>query len=317
MSDKVEGTFHLEGLIEGPVQEAPGFEQNLRDWVGLCSEVGIGVSLEIDGGHFSLLAEERTVDARGAGGGGGGGAGALPERIADAMGQLIAVFDEQVRGEVFSTLRSVEYRKGEEVQTVYAFAPDGSVDTQTRIVPAETVAPPQPLTRSERIKIGLVGGVVGALVIVVVVLLFGRGIASAIRDAATPLSAERMVVDAGAFEKYFTVTGKKIGRRVREGPALVVTVKRSELYPVTDADMESALREAGSGRERLALESIARGYVRCEFFDSKGRFLYEKAGRIRGLVEKDQKSGKLRESVDLVLPVGGHPRPERIVIICQ
>jgi len=316
MSDKIEGTFHLEGLIEGPVQEAADFEGNLRDWVGLCSEVGIGMSLEIDGGHFSLLAEDRTVDARGAGGA-AGASGGLPERIADALGQLIAVFDEHVRGEVFSTLRSVEYRKGEEVQTVYAFAPDGSVDTQTRVVPTETVAPQQPLTRSERIKIGLLGGVVGALVIVVVVLLFGRGIASAIRDAATPLSAERIAVDAGAFEKYFTVAEKKIDRRVREGPVLVVTVKRSELYPKTDAEVESALRKAGSERERLALESIARSYVRCEFFDAKGRFLYERTVRIRGLVEKDEKSGKLRESVELVLPVGGHPRPERIVIICQ
>ena len=71
------------------------------------------------------------------------------------------------RGSVFSTLRSSEFRKNEEVQSLYVVATTAGgkveVQVQSRSVDAKAVAPPQPISVKEKVKLAVMGLVFAAV----------------------------------------------------------------------------------------------------------------------------------------------------------
>ena len=58
--DKLEGTFHLDGLIEGPVFSDDD-EQMIRQFLSDARKNGITFHLSIDGGRFSILPDTEPV----------------------------------------------------------------------------------------------------------------------------------------------------------------------------------------------------------------------------------------------------------------
>jgi hypothetical protein len=87
---------------------------------------------------------------------------------------------------------------------------------------------------------------------------------------------------------------------------LVVVLERGRGYPSSPADVEKALAEATGVGERLAIEALARGYVRCEVFDAKGQFHAQRMCRVRALEERDR--------VEVLVPLPRRERPARIVV---
>ena len=118
MTARPGGTFAVDGLIEGPMPEAPGARKNLEDWSALLRKTGIRMSLEVDGSRFSLLPDATPVRRA--------TLGQTPSRtLRDSLQQLLDAFPPAHRAAVFSTLRSAEVDGGVEVQTAYLVGPGG------------------------------------------------------------------------------------------------------------------------------------------------------------------------------------------------
>ena len=103
MSDKVEGTVVLDGLLEGKLPPTPDAADRLREWIRDVRSLGVRFSLDIEGGAFSILPENRPISVSAFG-------EAPADAIVNALNQLLKVFPVGQRGQLFSTLRSVEYR---------------------------------------------------------------------------------------------------------------------------------------------------------------------------------------------------------------
>jgi len=297
MNEKVEGTLVLDGLLEGKIPRQPGAEGRLREWVAAVASANLRFSLELEGGSFSILADNRPIPAEDL-------APSPTERIAAAVGELLKLFPPQERRSIFSTLRSVEYRAGAEVQTMYAIGADGAIRVRERTVEAATTRALRPLGRREKLRIGLIGVVVALLVFLVSSIFVDyRAVLDRILEAVVPPDAAALKVETGAFADYFSVEQKSF----RGGKAAVLTLKRGKAFPLDEAAVEELLAKAGkSVSARLAVEALARGYVRCEYFDKKDKFLGFTTQRISGLREA--------ESIELVLPLPGEGRLARIVI---
>src|SRR5436190_306668 len=115
------GTFMLDGLVQGPVPDPAA----LQAWVTQAARASLGFSLEIEGGRFSLLADNATVptarmDKPG-----------LTTGMTQALEALLALYPGG-RATLYSTIRSREFRPGAEVQTLYIINPDGTISAQSR-----------------------------------------------------------------------------------------------------------------------------------------------------------------------------------------
>jgi len=298
MSEKIEGTFYLDGLIEGRMPDAPETADRLEEWVRFAAGVKLKFSLEIDGGSFNILADNTplAVDAM---------EEDPAQVISQALDELLKVFPSDRRSQVLSTVRSVEFRKDAEVQTLYIVGPDGTIDTRERTLEARTKAPPQKLTGKDRLRLAGIGLVIAVLIFLVSAIFVDYGeVLGPLIKGFTPFDVKTLKVDATAFQEYFTVekTELKPG-----GKAVILTLKRTKTYPLTDADFEKLLAEKKSLRGRLTLDALARGYVRCEYFGGKdNRFLSFIPRRISHFRKK--------ETLELTLPLPVDHRLTRVVV---
>lgn len=297
MNKRIEGTIVLDGLVEGRLPAQPGAEQKLREWVKFARAAHLNFHMETDGGNFSILADNAATRAAGIGPEPG-------EVIASTLGEMLKVFPPGDRGRIYSTLRSVEYRKGHEVQTLYMIRPDGSVDPQQRMVEVNTSAAEPPMSRRERLLLGLVG-------VLVLLAAFGisalfvdyREVWQRVQDQTAPLSAERIEVEAGVLEPYLALEARQIGR---DGASLVLTLRRRMDLSPQSLGAAAATQPAADLEQRLALEAVARGYVRAELFAADGRFIGTTMVRIVHL--------RHQESATVVIPLPREPRVRRVVL---
>ena len=299
MSERMEGTFVLDGLIEGRLPGDDEAAGRARQWAARAARNGLPFALEIDGIRFSVLGEDRPLQVADLG-------DDPAETVAEALRELLEALPPDVRGEAFSTLRSTEYRRGEEVQTLYVVAPGGAIDVRQRIAEAATTAPPQPLSRRDKLRMAGTGLVAAVLVFLVSsVFVDYRALFDRIVEGVTPLNAAKLSVDAQRFARWLTVVEKTADAG---GRGVVLKLKRTSEFPVTDADLRARLRACRDDpHQRLALEAVARGYVRCELFDKKGGFLGFAMVRIAPL--------RAAETLDLPVPFPSRgPRPARVVL---
>ncbi len=299
MNERLEGTLVLDGLIEGKLPDRPDAKALLGEWIAAAAGAKLRFHLEIDGESFNLLADKRPIEAAELG-------PAPADAIAEALGELLKIFPPGAPGEVLSTLRSVEFRPGREVQTLYAVGAGGRIEARQRTVDAKTTPRPEPMTGRQKLRLALVGVLVALLVLAVSAIfvdyraLFGR-----IFEQIAPFDAEAVAVNAPAFGGYFAVEKKA---SARGGSALVLTLKRGKDFPTKAADYDRLLKRAGESLpDRLAVEALARGYVRCECFDKKGKFLDWSVHRVSGL--------RKNETIELTLTFARDRRPGRVDII--
>lgn len=288
MAPHTAGTLVLDGLIEGSVASLAPHENRLRKWVAAARQRNLRFHLQIDGNTFSLLADSEPVAVSD-----------LEESadrvVADLVGELLTIFPLDERGAIFSTLRSREFRAGEEVQTLYAVGPDGNCHTRQRVVDADTAAPEVPMTREQRIRILLAAGVLAVLVIGA--LLYFLPVDEWLKGAGrqiTPYDSEALEVEADTFEGYFEITGRKTGGGSRY---VELTLKRGGDFPTDAAAAEALLEREDLGPvDRLIAEAIVRGYVRVERYDEEGKLIGHSMERVAGL--RDAEEIKLRVAVD-------------------
>ena len=298
VSERIEGTITLDGLVEGRLPPDPDFPARLGDWVRLMAKMGLKVELEIEGSSFNLLANpvQCSVDRLG---------GDATSQIRSAVEQLAQAFPDSSEAQLFSTLRSVEYAPSEEIQTVYVLRPDGTVEAQQRSLQATTTPPTPPPSPRERLRVLLGGLAVVAIVFGVSAIFVDYG--SMFRSfwhRVVPIDAEAIEVDASRYAAYFEVTARERGEG---GQSVRLTLKRTADYPTSDAQLAVAYaRQDLTFRDRLALDALARGYVTFEVLGEDGTFLGGSVLRVRRLAEE--------EETTLVVPVPRDPRPHQIVL---
>ncbi|MEX0655136.1 MAG: hypothetical protein WD534_00250 [Phycisphaeraceae bacterium] len=277
MSEKVEGTLVLDGMLEGRLPDDPDLAERLSQWGRFAREQGLPVTVEVAGGRFNVLADPAPIPA----------APYAPEPsdfIAGLLDQLLKHFPAASVPHLFSTLRSSAWQPGEEIQTIYLIGPDGRVRAEQRTVAAQTVAPRQAMSRRTRAKLGLAGAAVALLLVGVLALVPGvRQMIAQTLSTMRPLDATTVQVEAEAFEGLFHVQAVDTTRR---GKWLVLQFQRDEAAPQSLAAIDEASRQADLPR-RLALEALARGYVRIEQFDENGQFFRTSTHRIRSLLTED------------------------------
>ncbi len=299
MSEKVEGTIILNGLVQGKVPVLPGSEQRLRDWAEFARSVNLVFNLEIAGGTFGFLADQTPIDVS--------KLGHDPvETVKAALGELLKIFPTGERAGVFSTLRAVEYRKAEEVQTLYIIAPDGSVLARSRTVSADTTAPAAPLsTRDRALRIAIGSAMLVLLLMASSLFIDYRGMLASLRSQFRPLDAPHFPVDATAFERYFTVEAKAAAH---DGQGLVLTLHRAPDFPNPQAvpATRPSTAPSASDASRLAAAAVATGYLRCEYFDEKGQFMGFVMMRIKPLRDA--------ETMKVEIPFDRERRPSSILI---
>ncbi len=298
MSDKVEGTIVLDGLVEGRLADEEGADR-LGEWVSFCKSNGLRFTLDHTLGAFSIMpvTEAQSVEE----------IGEVPhEVIRQAMEQLMEAIGEETRGSVYSTLRSMEYRKGEEVQAVYLADPSGSVSVETRTVDAKTVGPPAPIEMKDKLKVGLMGLVVALALVGVASLFLDLGeLFSGVVNTLTPTSVKEIKIDLSGYEEVITEVSDE--RKMKGGKAggLQITLKRGDRFPASDEAYEKAIQGAKTARERMAYETLMRGYLRVELFEKENKFVGVTEIRVAGL--------KNAESAVVVVPLPRKVRVKRLV----
>jgi hypothetical protein len=264
VSENVEGTFRIEGLLEGRLPHDPEVADHLEDWVAVARDVGLRFDLEIEVGSFNLLPDARPVDVQRVG-------GAPADTLLDLLNQLLDTFPEDERV-LTSTLHSTEVQAGRELQTIYAIGPTGRFERSDRTVSSVTRSPQRPLSRRQMLVRGGIGlGIALLLLIVASFFVEFRSVWNRCTTALSALDVDNIEIDATRFKDYFTVEEKGWASRGRH---IVLTLRRTGRFPTNDETLEALRAEADTTlRTRLTLEDIARGYVRCELYDPHGEFI--------------------------------------------
>ncbi|MBN1766454.1 MAG: hypothetical protein JW860_14450 [Sedimentisphaerales bacterium] len=272
----LEGTFYIDGLLEGPVF-GEGDEDLIRRFVRRAAKDGFIFSLAIDGGRFSLLAEKQP--------------GTLPEsaRSADSLiarhlNEFLDNYRPEEAAQMMSTIRSVEFIPSQEVQTVYGIMPDGKLALEQRKVKAETIKPPRPLSLKEKIRVTGVLVVILAIVFGVSMIfvpyrqLFGR-----IADSVRPYKIETLEIEQGYYTLYFNIESTEV---LKKKLLIRMQCRPTELFPqdvnrlntiwevLTEKDPEHAIVH------KMALEAIWKKYIRCEMFNAEGEYLGQEMCRM-------------------------------------
>ena len=275
LGEKLEGTMVLDGLLQGRIPPMGDVADRLREWVDFVGKLGPRFNLEIRGPQFSLLPDDRPFESAGLGAGAEHG-------MSQAMEQLIGLFGPgPERSQLFSTLRSSEYRKGLEVQTVYTIA-DGKVRLQSRSMDAQTTARPDPITTRHKLKMVLVGlGMAGLLLGVAMLFPGVRALVRQVFETTRPFDASELKVEVGPFAPWLTVA-VDAEKSNRNGVAVLIT--RTPAFPMDDAALDAAAATVEkSVRGRMALESIARKRIRVEYYDQDGKLVVDSEFRINDL----------------------------------
>jgi len=236
----LEETYILEGLLQGPLPGRADAAAALQSLAGQGIDRKVPLSLQIDGGQFSMLADEQEHDSRDF------QPLTMSAAIQKSLEAVLNLLTPPERMQVFSTLRSREFRMGCELQTLYQIVPPGIVSVQTREVAAEVKARPKPWSRKEKLIFGVgAAGIMGLVIAVSTFFvdyraLFGRTLTN-IRGT----NLGELKVDAAALEGYVKVeaTGLNMGKdtltlSLSRGPKWDEAIRAS---PAASADWPAAL----------------------------------------------------------------------------
>lgn len=298
MSERVEGTVKLDGLLEGRLSSAPEIRERLREWEAFAASNKLAFNLQFEGDTFSLLAEPVPVPVEMLG-------DEPAETVRQALEQLLKLFPPEERRTLVSTIRSIEYRKGAEVQTLYYVAPDGSIRIRERTLSASTTPPPKRFTPREKVYVVSIAVLVALLVLALSSFFVDyRVMFRALLEGIIPLDANELTVETPHFQQYFTIEGKTLSDSRK---TLILTLKRTDAFLRDEVALQAALEKAKpSITACLAVEALARGYVRCEYFDRDEKFLGFSLHRIAGLSQA--------ETVKINVPLPEKGRLARLVI---
>lgn len=271
MHKNTTGQFFLDGMIEGSLSDQLD-EQHIKEWIRFSNELGINLVPAFDGGSFSLLADSdptiiSTFENHPV---------TLIEKL---LIQLSSICKETSTPLPVSTLRSREIVKNAEIQSLYQITLSGEVKVESRTVEIETVEPPQPVSFKQKMLFAASSLVIVAIVFIISTFFIDYAtVLSDFKNSLTPFDQEQLVVEYTDFDQYI---------KLLEPPSyskgiLYLYLGADEKYPRTDKQLEKLYLTA-SFKGKLALESIAKGYISYEAFDSRGAFIGRYSVRIANL----------------------------------
>lgn len=263
MNKPVQGTYRIEGLIEGTLT-GDEQEERIRRWAEKCQVRGFTFYVTVEGNAFSLLADETpksnpspTIPA--------------DSSLRELLEELTSACTPSNAGELFSTLRSVEYQEGTALQTVYGIDNTGSLQVQQRAVPAQTA--PAPVRASWRDRLPLIGGAVALVVALFLISLlfvpYGR-VTDALGRALTPVKLETVSVHPGPFAEHATPNGLT---RAPRSELVILHLKPASSFPVTPEQAQAQWTRQTKLTEKLTLEALARRRIRCEFRNAENQWI--------------------------------------------
>lgn len=259
---KLEGTFVLEGLIEGTLPDE-ALVSELRAWESQVRNARLPLTVQVDSGRFNVLPEMQAgkVAALSA---------SLRDVIVPLLEQLIEIIPPGWRVGLVSTLRSREYLANEEEQTLYVFDQAGMILVEQRRVDARTVKPAPPMTTREKIMVGV--STVGVLCIILAILMYFFDMKSwfqEARDSLVPYSAKEIQLDAKPFASWMTIKDKTLA----SGKELTLEFTPTKEWPVTWKSLDALYDKASTLREKLALQSIGRGRINYRLMDRNDKLI--------------------------------------------
>ncbi len=263
------GTFSVDGLLEGPVWGDESFRDRLVEWTTLARSGGYGFSIELDGGNFSLLGDNRPAHAQ------------HPDvsvPLRDLLQQLVDMAPAEQRASLFSTIRTTQWDKGTETQTLYVIS-GGHVEARQRTVDANTRAASKPLSRAQLLKTAALAFLVlcGAFLVSSIFVDY-KELFAKVWNKVGPVNVKSVQLDPGPFASYLKVEGVESASGGRQ---LQLTMNRLPGYPASQADVESLASSENTGLAlRRVLESLAAGYARVEQYDDQGKWITSHVVRI-------------------------------------
>ncbi len=277
---KIEGTFYMEGLLEGPLLSDDDAEI-INAFVKQTEKAGLKFHAAINTGRFSLLANTEPLNAKST----GESADAL---IVKYLGEFLKNYSPKECVQLMSTLRSVEYIPGNEIQTIYCIKPDCTVAAEQRIVRTDTVSPAKPADLKHTIKI---------ILPLIIVLCAGIGISAFFipyRDIAqriindlAPFDPNNVTIDNELYKQFFRV---EVLEADKNNGIIQIICMVSESFPKTEQELNNLWNSSNDSlSQKLVTETLARNCIRCVFYDSEGQFLGQKICYMQWL-EEDKKT---------------------------
>jgi hypothetical protein len=275
----IAGTYVLSGLIQGKVVIEPDM---LNIWTKEALKKGFHFALRIDANDFSLLPSEtaRSVSKL--------GNTSLEEVVCEHVSSLIGLFDSPSAAQIFSTLRSEEFKFGKSKQTIYKILPDGRVEPESRTIELETKDPPAELTSGGKLKLTLISlSALALLFILSLPFIDYKVMFDEAKDKVTTLKANEITVDTTKLSEAIEVTVKEI---VTKDKSIVLLVKKGKRWetlfdssPKTTFDNWSDFNTAQALHSRL----------RCEWRDKHGNLLMVNYINVSDLKTKDSVEKKI------------------------
>jgi hypothetical protein len=259
---KLEGTFVLEGLIEGTLPDE-SLVSELRAWEHLVRNSKLPLTVQVDSGRFNVLPEMRPGKTTAL-------SGSLRDVLTSLLEQLVEIIPPGWRVGLVSTLRSREYLNNEEEQILYVVDQAGMILVEQRRVDARTIKPAPPLTTREKIMIGVSS--VGVLCIILAILMYSFDMKSwsqDARDSLVPYSAEEIRLDAESFAPWMNIEHKTLA----SGRELTLEFTPTKEWPVTWKSLDALYDNATTLKEKLTLQSIGRSKINYRLFDRNDKVI--------------------------------------------
>jgi len=262
MTHKIEGTFYLDGLLEGRLFSEED-ERHIRRFVNETQEDGLHFFSKIGRDHFSLLPKQqscsrKTFDVP------------VDSLLRKHLGTLFRNCSPEKSMTYMSTLRSVEYIEGYEKHVVYGIDAQGDVVIEKRTVPADTIPPEKGLSTKQKVQLAAL-----ALVIVLLAFLISsffvpyKKIVLSTIESMMPYDLEKLEVSGQSYSDYFILKEAVVNTKEQ---AIVLIFKTTSQFPVTSEQLNNAWLSASDDmKNRLVLEAIARKRFPCMLFDKEGK----------------------------------------------
>ncbi len=278
MSKKIVGTIILDGIIEGKIENNK-INSLLIEWIDFARSNNLKFYLETSGNSFSIPADNNPInliDFK------GDFKGDFSSLIKNVIEELVKIFPDNYKSKIFSTIRSTEYKQNLEIQSLYNISNNGLIDIRTREIETNTLEQEKPLTLKSKIIVSSFGVLVFIILILISSLFVDyKSFMTNLKKEVIPLNVENIIID-NEFRNFLTIINieKTTGN-------LLITLKRSNNFPINDKDFDKLLLDKKSLKDKITIESIYKGYIIYEYFDDEGHFIFSDRIRISGLKDNN------------------------------
>ncbi len=293
---KIVGTFTLDGMIQGEIPPEPAFEKKIREWVARQKGKGLGFEFATDGNNFNLLPDNQLGKA----------VDFAPEGVSRYLGkayqELVDLFPARNRTGLFSTLRSIEYIQGNEIQTVYLVKPPGKIQTQQRTVESETLASPSEPSQRRKAQLTWIGMALGAFILILSSFFIDWRLTLFQPIGERLKNPESIPLENEAFREYFLVMEKKYDSRNRQ---FLVSIAAGPRLKSIEGEAEL---EIDTWTEDWKTASLQRKTIACLYYDKEGELRWRQVIPFEPNFAGDPPLQIIR------IPMPSNFRPHRLVL---